>query len=466
MEFKELKEADIETIRPFLAYAKNRFCDYTVGNIFMWRKQFVTAYAIVENTLIVKQEYSAHKYAFLFPVGEHVEAALEAIDEDCLARHELPAFFACGEAEHAYLMKHYCHFHCLSDRGWSDYLYLLSDLRDLPGKKYDSKRHNAHRFWKDNPNAEYHILEKKDLPLFSEFETAFLAENEGRDISQEEFDLAREMLTKFEIIPAKVGYFTLNGRVIGFTLGEVKGDTVYLHVEKALHQYPGIYQALESRYLQDFPAEAVYVNREEDVNNPGLREAKLQLHPNAILDKVFFEVLSPIDLVKELPPLTGERVILAPLQEKEYEDFARLNQDVELNRYWGYNYRYDLPDGVEADARYFAQDLQNDFHNKNEVSWIIHDLSGAFLGQVVLFDFSADQGAEIGIRLKKEAQKKGYAQEAVKLVMGYAKEGLALHYLNYESFLENAPSIAVAEKMGFSGIYQDRLKIHFRKDLV
>lgn len=466
MELKPLTENDLETIRPLLAYSQERFNDYTIGSVYMWRHSYQIEFAIVDNALIVKEEYEPGKFAFLFPVGAQVEKALDEIDAYSLAKHELPAFYATSEKDHALLMAHYCHFHCLSDRGWSDYLYLLSDLRDLPGKKYDSKRHNAHRFWKDNPNAEYHILEKKDLPLFSEFETAFLAENEGRDISQEEFDLAREMLTKFEIIPAKVGYFTLNGKVIGFTLGEVKGDTVYLHVEKALHQYPGIYQALESRYLQDFPAEVVYVNREEDVNNPGLREAKLQLHPTAILDKVFFEVLSPIDLVKELPLLTGERVVLAPLQEKEYEDFALLNRDVELNRYWGYNYRYDLPDGVEADARYFAQDLQKDFQNKNEVSWIIHDLSGAFLGQVVLFDFSADQGAEIGIRLKKEAQKKGYAQEAVKLVMGYAKEGLALHYLNYESFLENAPSIAVAEKMGFSGIYQDRLKIHFRKDLV
>jgi len=465
MEFKELKEADIETIRPFLAYAKNRFCDYTVGNIFMWRKQFVTAYAIVENTLIVKQEYSAHKYAFLFPVGEHVEAALEAIDEDCLARHELPAFFACGEAEHAYLMKHYCHFHCLSDRGWSDYLYLLSDLRDLPGKKFDSKRHNAHRFWKDNPAAEFHLLEAKDLPLFEAFEAAYLADNAGRDISQEEFTLAREMLAKFEIIPAKVGYFTLDGKVIGFSLGEVRGDTLYLHVEKALRAYNGIYQALESRFLSEFPAEVIYVNREEDDNNLGLREAKLQLHPTEILDKCFFEVLSPIDLVKNLPALKGTLVYLAPLKEEEKEDWAQLNLDKELNRYWGYDYRYDLPDGVKADAAYFAADLAKDFADKNGVSFFIHDQENRFLGEATLWNFTNDGGAEVGIRLKKESQKHGYAQEAVTLLMSYAQNVLGLHYLNYESFLENAPSIALAKKLGFADVYQDRLKRHFRKPL-
>jgi len=465
MELKHLTENDLETIRPFLSYSQERFCDYTIGSVYMWRHSYQIEYAIIENTLIVKEEYEPGKFAFLFPIGANVEAALDAIDTYSLERHELPAFYATGEKDHALLMAHYCHFHCLSDRGWSDYLYFLSDLRDLPGKKYDSKRHNAHRFWKDNPNAEYHILERRDLPLFAEFETAFLAENAGRDISQEEFSLAREMLETFDLIPAKVGYFSLNGKVIGFTLGEVQGDTLYLHVEKCLRQYPGIYQALESRYLQDFPASVVYVNREEDVNNPGLREAKLQLHPCALLDKVFFEVLSPIDLVKTLPILQGERVLLAPLQEREYEDFAELNRDAELNRYWGYNYRYDLPNGVAADAAYFAADVAKDFRDKNEVSWIIHDRDGHFLGQTVLFAFTSDGGAEVGIRLKKEAQKKGYAFEAVNLVLAYAADVLGLRYLVYESFLENAPSIALAEKLGFEETYQDRLKRHFKKPL-
>jgi RimJ/RimL family protein N-acetyltransferase len=466
MELKPLSEADLETIRPFLSLNQSRFNDYTIGSAYMWRHSYQIEFAIVENTLIVKEEYEPGKFAFLFPIGANVEAALSAIDAYSLERHELPAFYATNEENHALLMAHYCHFHCLSDRGWSDYLYLLSDLRDLPGKKYDSKRHNAHRFWKDNPTAEYHVLEKKDLPLFAEFENAFLAENAGRDISQEEFDLAREMIAKFDIIPAKIGYFTLNGKVIGFTLGEIQGDTVYLHVEKALHAYPGIYQALESRYLQDFPASVVYVNREEDVNNPGLREAKLQLHPTAILDKVFFEVLSPIDLLKELPTLRGERLVLAPLSESEVEDYGALNLDVDLNRYWGYNYRYDLPEGVKADAGYFAADLAKDFRDKNEVSWMIHDQEGHFLGQVLLSSFSADGGAEIGIRLKREAQKQGFAQESLTLLMGYAKAVLALRYLTYESFLENTASIRVAEKLGFEELYQDRLKVHFRKSLV
>jgi RimJ/RimL family protein N-acetyltransferase len=318
-------------------------------------------------------------------------------------------------------------------------------------------------FGKIIPTVQFHLLEEKDLPLFVDFESAYLAENSGRDIDQTEFEYSRQMLRRFQIIPAKVGYFTLEGKVIGYSFGEVRGDTLFLHIEKALHAYPGIYQALESRFLQEFPASVIYVNREDDANNLGLREAKLQLHPCAILDKCFFEVLSPIDLVKSLPTLQGKSVYLAPLKKEEEEDWAKLNLDDELNRYWGYDYRCDLPKGVIPYAAYFAADLAHDFLDKNGISLFVHDLAGTFLGEVTLYHFTNDKGAEMGIRLKKEAQKHGFAFETVNLVIAYAQTVLGLRYLNYESFLQNAPSIHLAEKAGFEEVYQDRLKRHFRK---
>jgi RimJ/RimL family protein N-acetyltransferase len=82
---------------------------------------------------------------------------------------------------------------------------------------------------------------------------------------------------------------------------------------------------------------------------------------------------------------------------------------------------------------------------------------------VTLYHFTNDKGAEMGIRLKKEAQKHGFAFETVNLVIAYAQTVLGLRYLNYESFLQNAPSIHLAEKAGFEEVYQDRLKRHFRK---
>ena len=111
-------------------------------------------------------------------------------------------------------------------------------------------------------------------------------------------------------------------------------------------------------------------------------------------------------------------------------------------------------------------DVNLDVDVREEAAYLsCHDQAGQFLGEATLWNFSNDSGAEVGIRLKKEAQKHGYAQEAVKLLLDYAQNTLGLRYLIYESFLENAPSIALAKKMGFVDVYQDRLKRHFRKAL-
>ena len=82
------------------------------------------------------------------------------------------------------------------------------------------------------------------------------------------------------------GYITSSDRVIGFTIGEIVGDTVYVHVEKADHTIPGAYQFLSSSFLKNLDnADIRFVNREEDMGLPGLRKAKLSLHPIKLLKK-------------------------------------------------------------------------------------------------------------------------------------------------------------------------------------
>jgi hypothetical protein len=69
MELKPLTESDLETVRPFLAKNKSHFNDYTIGSVYMWRHSYQIEFAIIENTLIVKEEYESGKFAFLFPIG-------------------------------------------------------------------------------------------------------------------------------------------------------------------------------------------------------------------------------------------------------------------------------------------------------------------------------------------------------------------------------------------------------------
>jgi RimJ/RimL family protein N-acetyltransferase len=73
----------------------------------------------------------------------------------------------------------------------------------------------------------------------------------------------------------------------------------------------------------------------------------------------------------------------------------------------------------------------------------------ALIGDVYLrlLDYDERQG-EIGYTLAREWQGRGYAQEAVGAVLGYAFDTLGLHRMTALVDQQNAPSIALLERIG------------------
>jgi RimJ/RimL family protein N-acetyltransferase len=463
--FYPLNEDNLCALPSYLAKTQSHFCDLTLGNIFMWRNELETFFAVRNDTLIVRKETEKGHYCYLFPMGLDIEGALEAMEEYALNHHERLCFYSLNEEQVAFLRQRYPHHQVLSLRSWADYLYNLSDLRDFPGKAYSSKRHNANRFHVQNPDAVFKIATKDDLPRLEAFLKVYLEENKERDISLEEIALTREMIRRPGCIHANIGYYEKNGEIIGFSLSENKGDCLYNHIEKALRSYDGIYQALTSDCLKAFGGDCRYTNREEDDGNEGLRSAKLQLRPVELLLKFYFEVNNPIDLVKDFERLEGEKVSLSLVEESEKNDYASLALDEENNRYWGYDYHSDLQEGEIADGDYFFNVVDHDNKTRKFLSFAIHNKSGAFVGEITLYAFNSLGGAEVGIRLSKKEQGKGYAKEALALIKGFAKN-IGLAYLDYESYQENTPSLALAEKMGFQPLREDHERRYYRLNLL
>jgi len=465
IEFAELRKDDLALLRPCLAVSPNRFCDYTLGNLYMWRHDLWTGFCLFKGTLLIEKEYEAGKFCFLCPVGEGFLTAVEALEEFCLAKKLPLRFFAVCESGEKMLVSRYPHAQVMTNRSWADYLYNLADLRDFPGKRYQSKRHNAERFYDEHPQAVFREATTTDVPRLETFLREYVAENQGRDISLTEMALSHEMLLDPPSIDSRVGYLEENGRVIGLSLGERRGDTIFQHIEKALREYPGIYQALTSSYLKAFGEGAAFVNREEDDGNPGLREAKLQLHPVALLRKSFFEVTNQFDLYHGVPSLQGPRILLSRMEEADQMAYFRLATDGKRNRYWGYDYQASVPEGAPVSPSYFYHDVLQDYENRSCLSLLIHDLSGQFLGEAVLYHFTSLNSAEIGIRLVKEAEGHGYAIEALGLLIDFAKN-LGLRSLSFECFSRNERSLRLAARLGFRKTSEGDGKLYFALSLI
>ena len=90
------------------------------------------------------------------------------------------------------------------------------------------------------------------------------------------------------------GVLLVEGRIVGFSLGEIIGDTLFTHIEKADRDYEGCYQMLVAQFAQQFAGEGVaFINREDDTGDLGLRTSKLSYHPVALLEKYTVTVDEP-----------------------------------------------------------------------------------------------------------------------------------------------------------------------------
>jgi hypothetical protein len=173
-----------------------------------------------------------------------------------------------------------------TDRDNSDYLYLASDLIDLPGGKYDAKRDFIRRF---KAACAYRYLEfTPDLARrCREFEEHWCEDRSCQSDEGLNHERAAiiEMLGNYEALGYRGGALEVNDEIVAFALGErLNSDTLVVHVEKANAKLTGVYAVINNEFLRREATRREasgfkYVNRGQDLGIPGLRQAKLSYHP-------------------------------------------------------------------------------------------------------------------------------------------------------------------------------------------
>ena len=88
----------------------------------------------------------------------------------------------------------------------------------------------------------------------------------------------------------------VGGEIAAFCIGEVMGDTLIVHIEKGKRKYKGAFQMINCLFAKTELERCgiQYINREDDVGDPGLRTSKLSYHPVALLEKYVVTVPDPV----------------------------------------------------------------------------------------------------------------------------------------------------------------------------
>lgn len=285
LNFKKLTLEDIPVIREYFVKYPCRSCDWTVGGVFMWRDYFGSEYAIYNNTLIFKVIYLDSKTAFTCPVGEDFNGACEQIKDYCIINAIAPVFCVVTNINLKKLEKIFPDCTVDSQRDWADYIYDAQALRTLSGRKYSAQRNHINKFKRLYPDFSFEAMTADSAKECIDFLLNRIALKDS-DSAVEERRKVIEVLENFVSYGFESGILRVNGEIAGFSCGETFGDTLSVHIEKADIAFEGVYQMLTNSYLQMFLREGtVFVNREDDTGDEGLRKAKLAYHPIELLEK-------------------------------------------------------------------------------------------------------------------------------------------------------------------------------------
>lgn len=292
LEFTKLEIEHIPLIRPFFLQQKRRICDCTIGSALMWRDYFDNCFAIVDDTLIFRSRYLDGQYVFTVPIGKNVEHLLDLTEEYCRERNIPLEFCTVTPMDLELLRGRWPDMTVEDNRDWYDYLYESRDIVEFAGKKYANQRNHIRRFERDCPDWSFSPMTVDDVEEVRAFYQNFLRErSKESETAQAEIEKIFEVLDRFEEYGFLGGILRAGGGIVGISLGEIVRDTLFVHIEKADIRHSGVYQKLVNCFAKEFVTEEVkFINREEDVGDPGLRKSKLSYRPLKLLEKYTVKV--------------------------------------------------------------------------------------------------------------------------------------------------------------------------------
>lgn len=292
MEFKKITHIDMPRIWEFLKQERGRTTDFSYGGVLMWIDYFQYEYAIENDTLFIKGvvENDRSKIAFSLPIGPHpFEDSLKLLKEYCNV-HAIPLEFS-AVPEYAIEEIKATNPKSLEElTDWGDYLYDVEALATLSGKKMSKKRNHVHQFLSNYPDWKFEPLTLSNAEEALKFMDVFDKEGDLTPQAEAERKLNRQLLQEIREGDKNIegGLLYAIGELCGFTIGDIKNDTLFVHVEKATRHILGSYEMINYIFAQKMKEKYPrlnYVNREDDAGDPGLRFAKESYHPIEILKK-------------------------------------------------------------------------------------------------------------------------------------------------------------------------------------
>lgn len=299
LEFKQPELKDKPAADQIYYNLNYRLCDFSFGNIFIWRNYYKTKIAFFHNFLIVRYNFKDKLY-YLFPAGSgDTHEVIKLMKQDADENGEEFVMTAITPEMKARLDDLFPDkFDYKEQRANFDYIYHSENLIQLAGKKYHSKRNHITRF-NALGNWTYELISDDNIEDCAKMNDEWCKINGcGKEPTlNAESCAVRQSFKYYRELCFNGGLLRLDGKIIAFSMGEkLCGDTYVVHIEKALPDYEGAYTAINQQFSEHNCGQYTYINREDDVGIEGLRKAKLSYYPAILLEKSFAALKSGLSL--------------------------------------------------------------------------------------------------------------------------------------------------------------------------
>lgn len=313
LEFHDITPESAGQLRKYYERCNYGLCEYSVGIKLMWKHYLHPVYTEASGCLIVRNRIHG-AYTFDYPVAGpdgNIEAALTEIERDCMDRGMELTFSVVPESAITNIIGRYPYMHISNVGAWKDYIYAVQDLSSFSGRHYAGQRNHIHKFQKYYPEAFFRPLTGQDREsieaFWREFEHTFSKSSNQSALT--ELGYAEELFRQYDKPWFCCGGVEYGGKLIAIALGEYCGDTLLIHIEKGLREYPGVYPYIVNQFAQHFQSPQLrYINREDDASDAGLRVSKRQYLPIGRGAKYRFHIYTELDQMTERPILHSEHL--------------------------------------------------------------------------------------------------------------------------------------------------------------
>ena len=283
LSFHQLTLSDREAVQAVTLNSGRRNCNYTFANLVGWQFWYYTEVCVLDDAVVLRYTHEGER-AYMVCTGKDIsKELLDALLDDS---QENLTIIGLEDEQAIQLLTSNCQLLTKIEPVCNqyDYIYRRTDLATLQGGHLQAKRNHIHRFRAEHPDFEYRQLTPELFDECRRLTEVWHEEKEFSETIEAEHRVMETIFSNWEALGMIGGSIFVDGQMVAFTYGAaVTNDTIDICVEKADRRIEGAFAIINQQFAEHLPEQFVYLNREEDMGIPGLRQAKLSYHPEILL---------------------------------------------------------------------------------------------------------------------------------------------------------------------------------------